>query len=275
MNSDAEKLVSNVINIFEQVASGYDNPAMRFFPFCGDRIALHLQLKRNEKVLDIAAGTGAATVAAAQMIIPEGRVQAIDLSEKMLDKAYINLQRAGLNNADFYVMDASVLDFKSKYFDAAICAFGLFFLPDMAAALKEWLRVLKPDGRLMYTSFTPKAFQPMADIFRADLEDFGVQWPEARWLLLSTEQENRKLLEQAGFTHLQFLQEQIGYHLNEAEDWWEVVMNSGFRGMLNQVPADRLDDFKKQHLDKVKQLKTDKGLWLDVETLFSSARRPM
>ena len=275
MNPDAEQQVKNTINIFEQVAHGYDNPSMRFFPFCGDRIALHLQLKRGEKVLDIAAGTGAATIAAAQMILPDGRVQAIDLSQKMLDKAYENLKRAGLNNADFYVMDASVLDFKSQYFDAVICAFGLFFLPDMAAALKEWLRVLKPNGRLMYTSFTLKAFQPLADILREDLESFGIKWPEAKWQLLSTEEENRELLEQAGFTDLQFLQEQMGYHLKDVEDWWEVVMNSGFRGMINQIPAHKLEDLKKQHLDKVIQLYGDQGLWMDVETLFSNARRPM
>ncbi|MCW9023240.1 MAG: class I SAM-dependent methyltransferase [Gammaproteobacteria bacterium] len=272
--SDAKHQIEQVITIFEQVAQGYDNPAMRFFPFCGDRIALHLQLKRGEKVLDIAAGTGAATVAAAQLTAPEGRVQAIDLAENMLDKAYVNLQRAGLSNADFHVMDALQLDFKSNYFDAVICSFGLFFLPDMLAALKEWKRVLKPGGRLIFTSFTAKAFQPLADLFRQDIIQNGVDWPEAKWQLLSTEDECRELLQQAGFTDFQFLTEQLGYHLNEAEDWWEVIMNSGFRGMINQLKPDQLESFQQQHLEHVRPLKNDKGVWMDVETLFSSARCP-
>lgn len=273
-DSDPQQQVERVITVFEQVAGGYDNPAMRFFPFCGDRIALHLQLKRGEKVLDIAAGTGAATVAAAQMIAPDGRVQAIDLSENMLDRAYLNLQRAGLNNADFHVMDASQLDFKNDYFDAVICSFGLFFLPDMLTALKEWKRVLKPDGRLIFTSFTKSAFQPLADDFREKLQQFGIEWPQAKWQLLSTEAESKALLDEAGFTDCQFLTEQLGYHLNTADDWWEVIMNSGFRGMINQLSTAQLEPFKQQHLQAANAQKTDKGIWMDVETLFSSARCP-
>ncbi|HHH89737.1 MAG TPA: methyltransferase domain-containing protein, partial [Aliiroseovarius sp.] len=142
----ADQQVAETIALFDRVATGYDNPSLRYFPFCGDRIALHLQLRRGQKVLDVATGTGAALIAAAQMVGPQGRVQAIDLSENMLDRAEHNLRMNALNNADFHVMDARRLDFKSRYFDAVICSFGLVFLPDRAAALKEWQRVLKPGG---------------------------------------------------------------------------------------------------------------------------------
>ena len=99
----------NSIAVFNLVASHYDNPSMRFFPFCADRLISHLRLAPDAKVLDVATGTGVVAMAAAQALGPQGRVQAIDLAEDMLNKAMANFQRAGLSNIDFHVMDAESL----------------------------------------------------------------------------------------------------------------------------------------------------------------------
>ena len=270
----AEQQIAETIEVFEQVAIGYDNPSLRFFPFCGDRISMHLQLQRGQKVLDVATGTGAALVAAAQMVGPQGRVQAIDLAENMLDRAEHNLRMNGLNNADFHLMDATKLDFKSAYFDAVICSFGLFFLPDMLGALKEWYRVLKPGGRLLFTSFTANAFQPQGKLFRDDIEATGITIEDPGWQRLNNEDACRDILHEAGFDNIQLLQEQLGYHLNDEKGWWDIVLNSGMRLIYNKLPADQREDFQRQHLEKIADLKTDKGIWLDVEVLFSSAQRP-
>ncbi|HEB87222.1 MAG TPA: methyltransferase domain-containing protein [Gammaproteobacteria bacterium] len=270
----AEQQISETIEIFEQVAAGYDNPSLRFFPFCGDRIALHLQLKRGQKVLDIATGTGAALIAAAQMVGPQGRVQAIDLAKNMLDRAERTLRMNGLNNADFHLMDATKLDFKSAYFDAVICSFGLFFLPDMPAALKEWYRVLKPGGRLIFTSFSANAFQPQAKMFVEDIETAGGIMDDPGWQRLNNEDECRAILKQAGFGNIQLLQEQLGYHLNDEQGWRDIILNSGLRAIFNQLPVEKQDNFLRRHLEKIAALKRDKGLWLDVEVLFSSGQRP-
>ncbi len=275
MNKAEQQQIAETIETFEQVASGYDNPSLRFFPFCGDRISMHLQLKRGQKVLDVATGTGAALLAAAQMVSPEGRVQAIDLAENMLARAEHNLQMNGLNNADFHLMDATKLDFKSSYFDAVICSFGLFFLPDMLSALKEWYRVLKPGGRLIFTSFNSSAFQPMAKTFVEDIEASGVTIVDPGWHRLNNEAACREVLEQAGFDNIQLLQEQLGYHLNNEKNWWDIVLNSGMRALLNKLPIDQQKDFQHQHLEKIAELKTDKGIWLDVDVLFSSGQRPV
>jgi len=270
----AEQQIAETIEVFDQVAAGYDNPSLRFFPFCGDRISMHLQLKRGQKVLDVATGTGAALVAAAQMVGPQGRVQAIDLAENMLDRAEHNLRMNGLNNADFHLMDATKLDFKSAYFDAVICSFGLFFLPDMSAALKEWHRVLKPGGRLLFTSFSANAFQPQAKVFMEDIEAAGVSVDDPGWQRLNNEDACHNILQQAGFDNIQLLQEQLGYHLNDEQGWRDIILNSGLRAVFNQLPVEKQDDFMRRHLEKITELKTDKGIWLDVEVLFSSGQRP-
>lgn len=184
----AQQIKQGIKQTFDLVASGYDTPAMRYFPFSADHLAARLQAKRGEKVLDVASGTGMAAIAITQMISPEGRVQAIDISDKMLVKALLNIQKTGLSNIDLHTMDAEQLDFKSQYFDAASCAFGLFFLPDMLKGTKEILRILKPGGRFIYTSFAAQAFSPLIDLFREHLTEFGIGIPDAKWRLLSDDQ---------------------------------------------------------------------------------------
>ncbi len=269
-----EQSKQDVVTVFDQVAGHYDNPAMRFFPFCADRLIAHLRLHPGDKILDVATGTGAVALAAAQAIGPQGRVQAIDLSEKMLQTAVTNLQRSGLTNVDFHIMDAESVEFKSRYFDCATCSFGIFFLPDMQAGLTSWRQVLKPGGRVMFTSFTANAFQPLADLFRQRMESFGVVIPAEKWMRLTTEEECLALLEAAGFVKPEVVMEQLGYHLNGPEDWWEIIYSSGFRGYLEKLDTEQAGRFRVEHLAEIQSLMDDKGLWLNVETLFSTGIRP-
>ena len=264
----------NAIAVFNLVASRYDNQSMRFFAFCADRLIRHLRPAPGAKILDVATGTGAVALAAAQAIGPQGRVQAIDLSENMLNMATANFQRAGLSNIDIHVMDAESLEFKSRYFDNVTCSFGIFFLPDMLAGLTHWRQVLKPGGRVMFTTFSANAFQPLAEMFRQRMETFDVAIPIENWMRLTTEQECQTLLEAAGFTEIQVVKEQLGYHLNSPEDWWEIIYSSGFRGYLENLEAEQQGRFRIEHLAEVQSHMTDKGLWLDVETLFSTGIRP-
>jgi len=269
----SDKAKHEVVAVFEQVAERYDNPSMRFFPFCADRLITHLHPRPGDKVLDVATGTGAVAIAAAQAIGPQGRVQAIDLSENMLQIAAANLRRAGLSNVDFHRMDAEAVEFKSRYFDCVTCSFGIFFLPDMQAGLTGWRQVLKPGGRVMFTSFTANAFQPLADMFRQLMQKFGIVIPQENWMRLTTEEECLTLLEAAGFTNTECVVEQLGYHLNGPEDWWEIIYSSGFRGYLEKLDAEQQGRFRIEHLAEIQSLMTDKGLWLDVETLFSTGIR--
>lgn len=265
---------SKITEVFDTVSDAYDNPATRFFPFCADRLITHLQPHPGYKLLDIATGTGAVAMPAAQAILPGGRVQAIDLSEKMLNVAANNMQRVGVNNVDYHVMDACMLDFKSNYFDAITCSFGLFFLPDMLAALKEWRRVLKPGGRLMFTTFAQSAFIPLSEQFRHDMESFGVTFPEVSWMRLTEEAQCTELLGQAGFEHTQVVTEQIGYHLNCAEDWWEIIYSTGYRGFIDTLDNQQLGTFRQKHLENINQHQSKDGIWLDVMTHFVSGQKP-
>ena len=264
-----DQFKQGVKQTFDLVAGGYDTPAMRYFPFSADSLADRLKARRGEKVLDVATGTGQVAMAIAQSTGPQGRVQAIDISDKMLDKAMLNIQKAGLTNIDLHTMDAERLDFKSQYFDAASCAFGLFFLPDMQKGVNEIFRVLKPGGRFIFTSFTSQAFAPLIDLFRDHMAEFNIQIPDEQWRLLANEQHCLKLLDEAGFIDTQANKQQLGYHLASKIDWWEILYSSGLRAMLEQLEPAQLAEFRTRHLAEIDKLKTDKGIWLDVEVLFT------
>ena len=131
-----------ITQVFNLVSKLYDNHSLRFFPACAEKMVTTAEIKPGNKVLDIATGTGMVAIAAAQVVGNEGSVDAIDLSENMLDQAKENVTRAGLSNIRFHIMDAEQLEFNDNEFDVITCSYGLFFIPDMPAALKSWLRVL-------------------------------------------------------------------------------------------------------------------------------------
>ncbi len=110
------------------------------------------------RVLDIAAGAGGQTLAAARRVGPQGSVLATDLSPNILQFA----QRAGrdavLTNVSTQVMDGESLQVQSGSFNAVISRVGFIYLPDQHTAFTGMRRVLKPGGRLAGIVYsTPQA----------------------------------------------------------------------------------------------------------------------
>lgn len=262
--------------LFDLLADGYDRAALRFFPFTADRVAQRLAPGRGDKVLDVATGTGAVAVAVAQRL-QGGRVMAIDVSERMLDRAYANVRRMALHNVDLHPMDAVALEFRDGYFDALTCSFGLFFLADMPAALHEWRRVLRPGGRIILTAFAADAFQPFAAMFCERLAACGgpsLTPQDFSWQRLAGPGTLDGLLEAAGFEAVDSSTEQLGYRLQSAEEWWEILWNSGFRAYLAGLDAEALDRFRQLHLQQVDARFRDGVCWLDVPVIFTTAQVP-
>ena len=271
---DGEEHKQGVCAVFDTVAPGYDDPTLRFFPCCADHIVSQLCPDQGWKILDVATGTGALAGALAKVINPGGQVTAIDLSEGMLACAEQNIKKMALDNVDFLQMDAEEPDFSRDYFDAVTCSFGLFFIPDMLKALKQWRRVTKPGGKVLFSSFTDNAFRPLLDIFGEDLEKFGLELSEENVSAARLKDPDvcKTLMAEAGYQAIEQHVTQVGYYLNNVDQWWDAIWNTAMRGLVEQLPPDVQPEFQSAHLARVSELKTDEGLWMDVEVRLTSGK---
>jgi ubiquinone/menaquinone biosynthesis C-methylase UbiE len=103
----------------------------------------------GSRVLDVAAGAGGQTIAAARRVGSTGYVLATDISPNILEFASAAAQDEGLTNVETRVMDGEELEgLEESTFDAVISRVGLIYFPDRRSALAGMLRALKPGGKL-------------------------------------------------------------------------------------------------------------------------------
>ena len=98
-------------------------------------------------LLEIACGSGRVTRQLRQHLAPETRLVASDISAGMLDFARARITVSGI---DWREADACKLPFADAEFGAAVCAFGVMFVPDKAAAFREARRVLRAGSPFLF-----------------------------------------------------------------------------------------------------------------------------
>ncbi len=104
-------------------------------------------LQPGDSVLDVACGTGKLAALLAAAVGPFGRVEAIDLSPVMVERATLEFE--DIVQLRFAVANALALPFGDREFDAATIAFGLRNLADFGAGFREMARVVRPGGRVV------------------------------------------------------------------------------------------------------------------------------
>ncbi len=106
-------------------------------------------VRPGARVLDVAAGAGGQTLAAARRVGPDGHVLATDISPAILEYAAASARDAGLANVETRELDGeSLAGVEDASFDAVISRVGLIYFPDQQGALAEVRRVLRPGGRV-------------------------------------------------------------------------------------------------------------------------------
>jgi len=271
MNEQQRKVM--IKETFNTVASGYDNNASRFFSQSAEHFAACLELKGHEHVLDVATGTGYAALAVAKHVT-QGQVTGIDFSAGMLAQARAKALAANLHNASFMEMDMQALDFPQHHFDAAVCAFGIFFVEDMESQLKHIADKVKTGGKIAFCGFYEDAFLPMAELFFNCIQRYGVEKPPLSWKRIASEDKVAALCHTAGLKDIRVERKDLGYYLQDASEWWDVIWYAGFRGLVNQLAPQAMERFKKEHLAEIQNLATDKGIWLDVKVLYGIGIKP-
>jgi len=126
----------------------------------GERLSEAADVGAGERVLDVAAGSGNATLAAARRF---ASVTSTDYVPALLERGRI---RAAAERLDvtFEVADAEALPYRAGSFDVVLSTFGVMFAPDHEQAARELMRVCRPGGRIGLASWTPTGF--VGQLFR-------------------------------------------------------------------------------------------------------------
>jgi len=120
----------------------------------GEELCEAMDLRAGQTVLDVAAGNGNASLAAARRF---AEVTSTDYVPALLEQGR---RRAEADRLDitFQVADAERLPFPAASFDVALSTYGVMFAPDQERAAGELVRVVRPGGRIALASWTPEGF---------------------------------------------------------------------------------------------------------------------
>ena len=126
----------------------------------GESLCEALDLRAGERVLDIAAGNGNATLAAARRWCD---VVSTDYVPALLERGRARASAEGLQ-VQFEQADAENLPYPARSFDVVMSTFGVMFTPDQDKAAAEMVRACKPGGRIGLANWTPGSF--VGEIFK-------------------------------------------------------------------------------------------------------------
>ncbi|NBC47804.1 MAG: bifunctional demethylmenaquinone methyltransferase/2-methoxy-6-polyprenyl-1,4-benzoquinol methylase UbiE [Gammaproteobacteria bacterium] len=168
---------SRVRAVFDSVATRYDlmNDLMSLgIHRLWKRRTIELAgVRRGQRVLDLAAGTGDLAEQFARIVGADGGVVMSDINQAMLVQGRERLVDAGIvSNLDYVLADAETLPFAENSFDCVTIGFGLRNVTHKQYALNEIFRVLRPGGRTLILEFSHPTTKPLAKAY--DLYSFSV-----------------------------------------------------------------------------------------------------
>lgn len=168
-------------------------------PYGLDTLAA-VRVEPGERLLDLAAGTGAVALAAARR---GAEVVAVDWSPGMVGFLAARARAEGVDGVSARVMDGQNLELPTASFDAAYSAFGVMFFPDHRAGLAELLRVLKPGGRAGVTVWASPSWMEHLAVWeraiRTSYPDFTGFPRPGGWVQMDSPEGLQREMEAAGF----------------------------------------------------------------------------
>jgi SAM-dependent methyltransferase len=222
---------------YAATADNFDNAALSFWDRFGRETVARVGLRPGDRVFDACCGTGASALPAAQFVGPTGQVLGFDLAEPALTLARAKAEAQALTNAEFRAADVERTGLASESFDAVVCVFGLFFLPDMAAAVAELWRLVRPGGSLAITVWGPDWMQPATAAF---WDAVGAERPDLvggfhPWTRVTEPAALAQVFRDGGAATPTVEAEPGTHPLADPEDWWTIVLGTGYRATIAQL----------------------------------------
>jgi len=232
----------------------YDHPVNSFWERYGRRTVARLRIGPGSRVLDVCCGSGASAIPAAQAVGPDGYVLGVDLAANLLALARSKAKDRGLENIEFRTGDMLDLQLPATEFDAVVCVFGIFFVPDMREAVRQLWHHVRPGGGLAITTWGPRFFEPVNTIFwdavRAERPDLYKGFNP--WDRISEPEALRAIFREAGATLPDIALDMSAHALESPEDWWPMVLGTGYRGTIEQLDSEPRNRVRKRCLDFIR-----------------------
>ena len=238
--ADAPDPTARLAGLFDALSATYDAGGVDFFaPIAAGLLAAMPPLP-GERWLDVGCGRGAVLLPAAEGVGPTGRATGIDISPGMVEQARRLAAERGLDNVEVAVGDARdpLVD---GPVDAVASSLVLFFLPDPAAALRSWLSLLAPGGRLGVATFGPvdPRWEHVDDVFTPhlppalrDARTTGKDGP------FGSDAGMERLVTDAGYVGTRTVTLELPVRFADAEQWHAFTWSVGQRAMWLAVPED-------------------------------------
>lgn len=251
---------TGMAGVFDRAADAYDAVGVEWFGPIAAGLVAELAAQPGERVLDVGCGRGAALLRLAHDVGPGGHVLGIDLAPRMVARTAADAQ--DVPQVEVRVGDASALDLPPASYDVVASCLVLFFLPDPAAALRAWLDLLLPGGRLGVATFGPQderwvaideLFTPYLPSAMLNARRSGRRGP------FGSDEGMQTLLEAAGYVDVRTAHLTVQASFADAEQWHAFSWSHGQRAMWEAVPQGQHEDLRRRAISLLEDSRNADG----------------
>ena len=223
-------------------------------------------------MLDVCCGTGSSAIPAAELVGTSGFVIGVDLADRLLTLAREKARQRALQNIAFRVADMLELDYQAGSFDVVLCVFGIFFVPDMPAAVRELWRFVRPGGKLAVTSWGRNVLEPANSVFWRSVCGLRSELPKPSepWDGIADPEGLRRMLRKGGVEAEEVIAESRWHPIRSPEDWWTIVLGSARRAGIEQLTPTEVTAVKEANLAFIRDHKITR---LETNALYAIATK--
>jgi ubiquinone/menaquinone biosynthesis C-methylase UbiE len=235
--SDPETAKRRIVGVFDRSAATFDAVGVDFFTPVARGLVAQAGVQPGGQILDVGCGRGAVLFAARAAVGPDGQVTGIDLSPRMVELTRADAAERGFDNIHVAQGDAERPDFPVGSFDAVLAGLSLHLLPNPAAALECYSRLLGPDGVLAFSTYAAQdpAFDAAMDAVGSFIPGEGADGGQ-RHGRFGSAAGIEELLADCGFGAVDMRAVDYESRFIDADHWLAWAWSHGQRVTLERVP---------------------------------------
>ncbi|KAK3259434.1 hypothetical protein CYMTET_31569 [Cymbomonas tetramitiformis] len=235
---------------WDNVSQAYESDVVKFTELFARDLVEAVDLSAQDRVIDLAAGTGAASLLAA------GRCKNVDCNDFSNDMLSILKEKAdkmGIQNISVLHADGTQLPVDDCVYEVAISNFGVIFFPDFPAGLREMYRVLVPGGRVGVCTWAPPQRVPAFNVFSGTLEKCFPGKSANKGRVDVDEPMLEAALQTSGFDDVRVLTVSYDLVMPSAQAYWDRMANGspGSIKLLESLTSEERDTFHRAVLENL------------------------